>query len=503
MPSPLFRGKAHRSPFERPSPEDPDDNPQLDWEMDDALLTEIIDLTPTRTHSFQRPAAAATRAANAEVTPRPTASPLVAAFQGVAGQSRYAALVEALDEALDHWWSDNALPAKPLLRDGLLALEAGHDLDEGHRSLLLRAALTHRKGLLTALRHQTDPERTGFLIKEAVLDVWSPLPAATLWQLKQEDPNSRPWVAALTRELEDELTIAQGIQHELAARALATLTGKRPPTTPTGERTALRLRAMLRPGPQHCPHDLRQPYWSPGRVVVLALLALVLLFVAPASSRSAFGGAVLIAGGNYALVDETGTAAQRTITLSAYAIDRLEVTNANYRQCVLVGRCPAPQSIASATRPDYWTNRAYDDYPVIHVPWAAAGEFCGWLGKRLPTADEWQVAASVAPVTGLTLRYPWGDLYNPQLGNLRELQLGDTQPVGAFSPFGDSPAGLADLAGNVAEWTATPASEESDRYVVKGGAYGDGAATAWVGASIGLAADSAAPTVGFRCAADQ
>jgi formylglycine-generating enzyme required for sulfatase activity len=426
---------------------------------------------------------------------------LATGFQGENGQRRFAALVDDLDKALDRWWSDNALPAKPLLREGLLALEAGHDLDEGHRTLLLRAALAHGKGLLTALRHQTDPERTGFLIKEAVLDVWSPLSPVTLWRLKQEDPQSGPWVTALTRELEDELVAAKGVQRELAARALATLTGKRPPTT-TSERTAIRLRALLRSESALAPKEQRRSYWSPGRLVVLLVLALLVIFAVLLPGRPVLPGSVLIAGGEYTLPQETSSAAPRTVTLTPFAIDRWEVTNANYRQCVLVGQCPAPHTSESATRPDYWTNPAYDDYPVVHVPWAAAQQFCGWLGKRLPTADEWQVAASVAPVTGLTQRYPWGDLYQPQVANLRETLLGDTQPVGAFSPFGDSPAGLADMAGNVAEWTATPATDGDDRYVVKGGAYVDGAETAWTGAVISLAANSATPTVGFRCAAD-
>lgn len=45
-------------------------------------------------------------------------------------------------------------------RDSLLLLEAGHQLDEAQRSLLLRSTLAYRRGLLTALRYQTDPERT-------------------------------------------------------------------------------------------------------------------------------------------------------------------------------------------------------------------------------------------------------------------------------------------------------------------------------------------------------
>ncbi len=56
---------------------------------------------------------------------------------------------------------DTQLPPVELLRAGLTALEDGCELDAEHRSLLLRSALQHGRGVLTALRHsQDDPERT-------------------------------------------------------------------------------------------------------------------------------------------------------------------------------------------------------------------------------------------------------------------------------------------------------------------------------------------------------
>lgn len=49
-------------------------------------------------------------------------------------------------------------------------------------------------------------------------------------------------------------------------------------------------------------------------------------------------------------------------------------------------------------------------------------------------------------------RYPWGDKFDVQKCNTPESQKGDTTPVGAYSPAGNNPYGVADMAGNVWEW---------------------------------------------------
>jgi iron(II)-dependent oxidoreductase len=72
---------------------------------------------------------------------------------------------------------------------------------------------------------------------------------------------------------------------------------------------------------------------------------------------------------------------------------------------------------------------------------------------RLPTEAEWEKAASW---TGeQKRRYPWGDKFDPSKANTKESGLGDTTPVGHYSSQGDSPAGCADMVGNVQEWSST------------------------------------------------
>ncbi len=151
-----------------------------------------------------------------------------------------------------------------------------------------------------------------------------------------------------------------------------------------------------------------------------------------------------------------------------FRIDRYEVTNARYRACVAARVCRAPAALDSHSRSPYYGDPAYDAFPVVQVSWDDAGEFCAWLGRRLPTEAEWELAARgdctrVAPTTcGVEdLRpYPWGvELPTCERANHDDLVAGycvaggDTDRVGA-RPTGASPYGVHDLAGNVAEWTA-------------------------------------------------
>jgi formylglycine-generating enzyme required for sulfatase activity len=147
------------------------------------------------------------------------------------------------------------------------------------------------------------------------------------------------------------------------------------------------------------------------------------------------------------------------VMLSAYAIDRTEITVAAYRRCVDIGRCAEPPYAAGGQRFDR------PDYPVTLVTWSDADAYCRFLGGRLPTEAEWERAARGR--AGRT--FPWGDLYNERLSNHGALGLDngalglentddsdgflELAPVGSF-PAGRTPDGIDDLAGNVEEWVA-------------------------------------------------
>jgi len=166
---------------------------------------------------------------------------------------------------------------------------------------------------------------------------------------------------------------------------------------------------------------------------------------------------VYVPEGNFSMGSDNGRIDERpvhTVYLDAYWIDRTEVTNAMYAQCVQAGACKSPSSTSSNRSHSYYDNGQYADYPVFGVDWNDASAYCKWEGARLPSEAEWEKAAR--GTDGRT--YPWGNSSPtctlaslPSLGYGTSPCVMNTTAVGSY-PDGKSPYGALDMAGSVWEW---------------------------------------------------
>jgi len=154
---------------------------------------------------------------------------------------------------------------------------------------------------------------------------------------------------------------------------------------------------------------------------------------------------------------------------------------------------------------------AYANHPVTMVTWFGAKAYADFYGWSLPTEAQWEKAAR-----GTDGRpYPWGWSIGPGNANYyhsgdpfeKPGRVGDTTPVGFYNgnTYGgfvtvnsESPYGLYDMAGNVAEWTADVYAGTHLRYL-RGGSKADYEYDLRVWTRRCAAPDYAGPNVGFRC----
>lgn len=169
---------------------------------------------------------------------------------------------------------------------------------------------------------------------------------------------------------------------------------------------------------------------------------------APGPDQVCVPGGVFMMGND----DVEESAPSHAVYVSAFWMDRTEITVSKYRVCVGAGYCDLPTDEWGLA---YFRNVENDSKPMLFVTVDDMKEYCGWTRSRLPTEAEWERAARGDDGRAL----PWGSAMGCEFANWADC-IGQAAPVGSY-PRGASPFGILDLIGNAREAT-------SDEYVPGG-----------------------------------
>jgi len=192
------------------------------------------------------------------------------------------------------------------------------------------------------------------------------------------------------------------------------------------------------------------------------------------------------------------------VTVASYWIDKTEVTNAMYAECVQARVCNQPEDSR------YYERSNFANHPVVFVTWYDAKNYCEWRDARLPTEAEWEKAASWDDNKKEKRDYPWGNTSDCLYANLSTSCVGRTAKVGSY-PSSASFYGVLDMAGNVWEWVSDWYDAYSDNpinrqeygktyRVVKGGAWRDSGNCVRTSCRGWVIPEYFDDGVGFRCA---
>jgi formylglycine-generating enzyme required for sulfatase activity/serine/threonine protein kinase len=200
------------------------------------------------------------------------------------------------------------------------------------------------------------------------------------------------------------------------------------------------------------------------------------------STRTIKPELIEIPGGTFQMGRDGATAAElpvHTVIVKPFAIDKTEVTNAEYVQFV---------SETQHAPPSNWVGGkpipGDELLPVTFVSQDDADAFAEWRSKRdrvqyrLPTEEEWEYAARGGDQDNI---YPWGNTWVDDYAVTKSTGALKPKPVGS-SPNDKTRWGVMDMMGNVYEWTSTKANyypgsagtvegEQRGHYVFRGASY--------------------------------
>jgi len=164
---------------------------------------------------------------------------------------------------------------------------------------------------------------------------------------------------------------------------------------------------------------------------------------------------VVIQGGSFLMGRKSGPPQEtpaHAVDVQTFQMDRTEVTNTEYAEFVRATK-HAPPAHWAGDKPPFGQER----WPVVNISFDDANAFAAWRSKRdgvtyrLPTENEWEYAARNGEQADL---YPWGQNWKLNAAVLKEA----TPAMVDSRPEGRNKWGVADLVGNVWEWTSSKTS---------------------------------------------
>jgi formylglycine-generating enzyme required for sulfatase activity len=203
---------------------------------------------------------------------------------------------------------------------------------------------------------------------------------------------------------------------------------------------------------------------------------------------------------------------QHVVGVSAFQIARYPVSNSDYHHFIWTTGYRVPREWIG-----FRFTEGLENHPVTGVSRLDVLAYIHWLNEklgahfRLPTEAEWERAAR-----GDDDRiYPWGNDFDPWRCNTMESGKRGTTSNGEYSPSGDSPWQVNDMAGNVWEWTNSvlkpyPYDPQDGRedpksngeYVIRGGSWYYSRKLSRCSCREGAVSTFFSPSLGFRLARD-
>ena len=244
-------------------------------------------------------------------------------------------------------------------------------------------------------------------------------------------------------------------------------------------------------------------------------------FVDSVTQNTPKPGMLLIDPGKFKMGSLKGLPAEhpvREVQLDGFWIDKCEVTNYQYlrvaAQHPFLRKSTFPRKFHDGNYLRNWSDDLVPEIgselkPVVQVSWYAARHYCNYVGKRLASEAEWEMAARA----GIESEYSveGGVEFLRDYGWYRENSGGIIHATGQKI---SNPNGLFDIHGNVWEWvydwfgiypnpnSINPQGPEIGKYrILRGGSWSDPAEYLRSAMRRDALPTSTYNNVGFRCAA--